>query len=368
MAKEPDPRAELATLEKSVASGELAPGYVLRGAERWYRQRAVELVIAAAQARGLEVCRHDSRDPDFRASGLAADLTSPAMFAAARCVVLSEPEELLKKTDSGAESSIARAARSFVAQKSGTLVLAADSLRADNATVKAIAAAGGAVHAFRRLYDRPSPWDRDQDPRRSELCAWIVARAKELGVAMTPERALMLAHAQGNDLAALDAQLARTAADANVLLELVAAGSPGEVADALILGDVPRATLAIETLYRGGVRKEKDGGRETGTEAINAILLGYVRPRLRQGLQAELAHSAGRAPAEAMTAAGIGQFDRALKDVFGKRTVAQWQTMLDDLLEVERRSRNGASIDASELTRLALRWSLRERSTARSGR
>jgi len=368
MAKEPDPRTELAALAASLkATDGLRTGYVLRGQERWYRQRALELVLAAAQARSLEICRHDARDPEFRLQGLADDLTSQAMFASARCVVISEPEDLLKKTSAGVESGIARAARSFVKAKRGTLVLVADALRADNATLKEIVAAGGVVHAFRRLYDRPSPWERDQDPRRAELCTWILARAKELGLPLAPDRALLLAHAQGNDLAALDAQLASMASggpDAAMQTGLAAAGSPGEVADALILGELPRAMLAIETLYRGGVRKEKDGGRETSVEAINAILLGYLRPKLRQGLTAEIARAGGASDADALSAAGIGAFDRALRDMLGKRGAERWQAMLDDLLDVERRSRHGASIDASELTRLALRWSRRPRSAA----
>jgi hypothetical protein len=371
MAKEPDPRTELAALAASLkAASGLRCGYVLRGAERWYRQRAVELVLAAAQSQGLEICRHDARDPEFRLQGLADDLTSQAMFAAARCVVITEPEDLLKKTSTGAESGIARAAKSFVKSKRGTLVLVADALRADNATSKEIAAAGGVVHSFRRLYDRPSPWERDQDPRRSELCTWIVARAKELGTALTPERALLFAHAQGNDLAALDAQIASMAnAGPNApQLGLAAAGSPGEVADALILGELPRAMLAIETLYRGGVRKEKDGGRETSIEALNAILLGFLRPKLRQGLTAELARAAGASDADAQSAAGIGAFDRALRDSLGLRSAERWQAMLDDLLDVERRSRHGATLDASEWTRLALRWSRRPRAAASPAR
>ena len=119
---------------------------------------------------------------------------------------------------------------------------------------------------------------------------------------------------------------------------------------------MPRATLAIETLYRGGVRKDKDGGRETSLEAINAITLAYLRPRIRQGLQMELARAHGASAEDAQKAAGVGSFDRALREALGLRTVEQWRAMFDDLLSLERRSRHGATLDASEVARLALRW------------
>jgi hypothetical protein len=39
--------------------------------------------------------------------------------------------------------------------------------------------------------------------------------------------------------------------------------------------------------------------------------------------------------------------------------------MLDDLVELERRSRRGATIDVSDLSRLALKWSKRTAARAR---
>jgi hypothetical protein len=368
VAKEPDPRAEFATLAASLSNpADLKVAYVLRGAETWFRSRALELVLQAARARGLELCRHDPKDPDFRAQSLSDDLTSQAMFAAQRCVVIAEPEGLLKKVG-GEEAALARAIRSFVKGRRGTVVLNADALRADNATLKELVAAGGAAHTFRRLYERPGPWERDQDPRKSELVGFVLGRAKELGVALNAEHALLVVHAHGNDLSALDTLLRsaaeRGAGDLLAGLGSAAAGSPGEVADALIAGDLPRAQLALETLFRGGMRKEKDGSRETGTEALNAILLGYLRPRVRQGLAAAQARQGGATLESALSEAGVTSFDRGLREAIGARPLPSWAAMLDDLLELERSSRRGVDVDVNHWTTLALRWRVRAKPAA----
>jgi DNA polymerase III delta subunit len=366
VAKEADPREEWRAHEQALAPGApLAPAYVLRGAERWYRDRAVELVVARAKEAGLEICRHDakegSKSGEFRLEALLDDLTGIAMFAGARCVVVLEPEALLKKTESGAESAFGRAARSFVQGKRGTLVLSAESLRVDLAIVKELIESGARARTFRKLYERPSPWERDPDPRRTELVGWLAQRAKERGVALTPDQAVLLTHSQGNDLSALDDVLSGIASGAakDVLARLTsaAAGSPNEVADGLIAGDVRRAVLAIETLFRGGMRKQTDGTRETDDAALVAILLGTLRNKVRAGVAAAGAIERGASAAEATALAGVTGFDRVLRDAIEQRRTSEWRAMLDDLLEVERRARRAPGVDAADFTRLALRWS-----------
>ena len=71
---DPDPRAELAQLEKSLADGALLPGYVLRGAERYFRDRALDAIKNAARKAGHELCLHDAKSLDFEAPKLLDDL------------------------------------------------------------------------------------------------------------------------------------------------------------------------------------------------------------------------------------------------------------------------------------------------------
>jgi hypothetical protein len=116
------------------------------------------------------------------------------------------------------------------------------------------------------------------------------------------------------------------------------------------------------------MRKEKDGSRETSTGALNAILLGYLRPRVRQGLAASEARIAGAKLDEAFAEAGVTNFDRGLRAAIESRAAASWRAMLDDLLELERASRRNVEVDVNHWTRLALRWRVRARPAAAGAR
>ncbi len=368
MAKEADPRAEWSGFVTALRGSKgLAPGYVMRGAERWFRDRAVDALIERARTLEHEICRHDSKDPEFKAQSLLDDLSSTAMFASLRLVVISEPDALLKKSGSS-ESALARAIRGFVARRGGTVVLVGDGLRADLAVVKELQSAGGELCSFRKLYERPPPWARNADPRSTELVEWLLARSREREVKLSTDQAVLLAHAQGNDLSALDDQLAALAvggAEALARLSSTAAGSPGEVCDALLAGETPRTVQAVETLFSGGMRREKDGGRETDQHALVAILLGYLRPKVRSGLAAAEFVRGGMTPEDAAGEVGITAFDKTLRAAIASRPTEQWRGMLDDLLEIERRSRQGGEVDGTDFVRLALRWSRKAAARAR---
>ncbi len=369
MAKEPDPREVWRSFERDLSSTPGLPvAVIVRGAEPWYRTRAVEALRERARQLDYELCRHDTRNPDFRAATLLDDLASTAMFASARCVVVSEPEALLKK-QAGEESAVARAAVAFAKRGAGALVLNAESLRADLSVVKALGELGARIYTFRKLYEKPAPWERDPDPARAELVSWVVARARERKVAIAPDQALLLAHARGNDLAALDDELAAAQSAggkfASAGLASAAAGSPRELCDALLGGDLGAATLAAETLFRGGIRREKDGSRDTDEGALAAILLGYLRPRIRQGLAAAQLILRGATPDAAATEAGVTGFDKVLRGAIAARPPRAWAQMLDDVLELERRAKSARGVDASELAALALRWRVRRAAAAR---
>jgi hypothetical protein len=363
MAKEPDPRDVWGALERDLgASKGLPVATIVRGAEGWYRSRAVDMLVERARAAEFELCRHDTRNPDFRAPALLDDLASTAMFASARCIVINDPEPLLKK-QAGEESAAARAVLAFAKRGAGAVVLSAESLRADLGVVKALSELGARTYSFRKLYEKPSPWDRDPDPARAELVSWIVGRARERKVKITSDQALLLAHARGNDLAALDDELAAAQGMGGAFsiagLSSAAAGSPRELADALVAGDLGASTLAIETLFRGGIRREKDGSRDTDEGALAAILLGYLRPRVRQGLAASQLIAAGAKPEQAAVDAGVSNYDKSLRGAIVARAPAAWAPMLEDLIELERYSKSSRGVDASELAALAMRWRVR---------
>ena len=130
------PPVQVAQLERSLAGeGPLARGYLVRGEERWFRDGALTILVAAAERRGLEIVRYDGADPDFDLAGIHADLTAMPMFASARFVLVRGVSLLLRKEDAGGEAPIVAAASTFLRDRSvpGTLVLEAESRRADHA-------------------------------------------------------------------------------------------------------------------------------------------------------------------------------------------------------------------------------------------
>ncbi|HEV8114163.1 MAG TPA: hypothetical protein VGR31_15430 [Planctomycetota bacterium] len=356
-AAEPPPPAQLAELERALAgTGPLARGYVVRGEERWFRDAALAAIVEAAARRGLDVARHDGADPDFDAGALLADLSAPSLFAPARLLVVRGAGALLKKEGSS-DAPFASAALAFLRGRAvaGALVIEAESLRVDHAVAKAVVETGGTVLTLRPLYDSPPPWDRDADPRKTELVQWILARARTKSVRIDPNEAAYLAAATGNDLSALDAALANVARSGGQgLRNTVAwsgAGSPFQLAEDLVRGDAGASIAGVEALFRSGMR-EKDGSREVKPEALLAVLFGTLRAKLRQTLAAARADAAGTRLELAMAPRMREELEarRAL------RTADAWAAMLEDLAELERRTRTSRTVDANDLALLALRW------------
>jgi DNA polymerase III delta subunit len=370
VARAADPRQQWNELEGSLAAG-LAPGYLLRYDEPWFGARALDLLRGAARGAGLELCSHDAQDAEFRLSSLLDDLCGNAMFAQARCVLVERPEEHLKK-GGDTDSALTRAARAFLEARRGTLILVTTSLRLDHAVVKAIKQAQGGVYEFRALYDAPPPWD--PDPYKSEVVIWVANRARELGLKLTREDALLLSKVKGNDLSALDSELSNlreAGPEAVSTLVSDAAGSPGRLADHLSDGDAAAALVEIERLWQGGFDKGKGGGRETAGAAILAVLFGRLRGNLRQAMVGSAAMAAGADAKSAADEAAVPTWPQA-RQAFtarvGARSSGEWLRMQRDMHALERRTRMGGDVDANDLALFALRWRrvARERGAARA--
>ncbi len=358
-AREPGPLEQLEQLERELAGGTaLARGYLVRGDERHFRDQALRMVSEAAARAGLELARHDALDPDFALRDVCGDLGSASMFAPARCVLVRNAARLVRRESSesggrpGGETEFAAAALAFLRRKNepGVLVCEADGLRADHALVKALREAGGKLLSLRRLYDSPPPWDRHADPRRTELVQWLMARAAERGIPLKSEDAVFVAAATGNDLGALLGQLERIqhrgAQSLRSVVPWSSGGSPWEVAEHLVRGDLAHALLGIEALYKGGFH-ERDGGRETNAGALTAMLLGSLRNKLSSTLAAlEDPAAAGQV--------GNPRERAELEARLPLRTAPEWHALARELSALERRSRQTAGIDLDDLARFAL--------------
>jgi DNA polymerase III delta subunit len=371
-AKAPAPGEQLRALTATLASGTLPRGVILRGDERWFRESAIRMAIDAAQRAGLEVARHDAKDPDFDLRAAVGDLTEAPMFASARCVVIKSAAGLLKK-EGDAPSALLDAAARFLAGKSppGMVVLDADGLRADSVVVKKAIAAGAPVLDLRRLYDQPPPWERNGDLRKTELVQWFAARARERKVTLTADEAVYVCAATGNDLAALDNTLSRLAArgkdSVRSLVAWEAGTAPWDVAEQIARGDARLAVGGIETLMRGGFAK--GGEREIDPGALLAMLMGSIRNKAREALLGARAADRGEDPIVAIAYKGHPNGRPEVLARIGSRPAVQWEALLEDFAALERKSRAGreagGTVDAHDLVAFALRWRVERRAAGR---
>ncbi|MBL8863462.1 MAG: hypothetical protein JNK02_15830 [Planctomycetes bacterium] len=369
-AKAPPPTEVLRGFVATLAGGRLPRAVILRGDERWFRERALVAATETAERAGLEVVRHDARDPDFDLRALTSDLTEAPMFAGARCIVVRNAAGLLKK-EGEAEPPLLAVAGRFVSGSSppGTLLVDAEGLRADNALVKKALAAGALVLELRRLYDQPAPWERNGDPRRTELVQWLAGRARERGIALTPDEALYVCAATGNDLAALDSALSRLAGrgqeSVRSLVAWEAGAAPWDVAESIARGDAPRAAAGIETLLRGGFAK--GGEREIDPAALLAMLFGSLRTKVREGLAGARAIERGADPQSVYAGPPFGRDDFVARA--RARRAGDWERLGEDLAALERKNRQGkdqgGEFDASDLLAFALRWRVERRAAGR---
>jgi DNA polymerase III delta subunit len=368
--RDPDPPVQLRTLAQRLKTEGLPGAALLRGEERYFVERGLEMLMAAATDSGLELCRHDAQDPEFEAASLLDDLAANPMFASARCIVVRNVdagragEGLLKKVGSK-PSPFTRLALSFMeTQGDGCLILTGRSIRADHALAKAIKAAGAPLLSLRKLWDTPPPWS--PDPRKVELALWVGTRSAELGLRLSPDDCAYLAAATGNDLAAIDTQLEKLRQGGPAKLREVvgwsSGGTPWKTADELLGGDLARGIAAVESLFRSGFHSDRDGKTEVNPAALGAIVLGTLRNKARQGMIGARAMAGGATPDRAAEEAGVSAQKMAREAFQAQLTLrgaAQWERVYRDVLDLERKSRTGAEVDVNDFVPLALRWQVR---------
>lgn len=354
-----DPAAQVAQLQSELTSNGLQRGYVLKGDETYFIERALDAISAAAERTGLEYCRHDEQDPDYDLSKLLDDLGALPMFATGRCVVARNPANALKKVGSK-DSPFTRAALAELADASrtGCLVIAGSGIRADHAVAKAIVKAGGKAVDCSKLKDLAREYNT---PQRGQLVRWIESRARELGLKLSNDDAYYLACATGNDLSALDSELkGLEASGGGSVRERIAwehGGTPWQAADDLLSGQPARALAALEALFRGGFT-QKDGRSEKSAGALAPMILGTLRTKTRQGFTIALGIDAGLSLGAAAEQAGVSgrwQLDQ-IEPMLQGRSVRDWARMLEDVGELERAIRSVAGVDVNDFARLALRW------------
>ena len=372
--REEPPQQALARLERALQAGELAPIHVFRGEERYFRERMAELVVRASAERGLEVCRHDAKHPEFSLARLCDDLRGSALFSSGRCVLVHSVGPLVQtqsedRSQAFVDLVLARAAD----PRGGTLVVTAESLASEHAIVKAAQTAGGWVVTCRKLWDNMPAWGAG-DPAKIELVGWLMERARALGVGLRPEEAHHVAQAIGNDLSALEGELSRLRERGErSVAEVVgwqAGASPWTIADDLARGDARAAAKGIEALFRGGFQA-RDGARTLDGTGLVTMLLNALYGKVREALAAASALERGASESEAAEFAGVSKapsIQASFRARMASRPSGEWRGMLEEVASLERRAHSSVPLDANDFQLLALRWRSRARkdTTARA--
>lgn len=365
--KEAPPPAQIQSLLRQLGKGEWPSAIVLRGEERYFVDHAITGIIAAAAKRELEVVRYDTADPDFQASDLCSDLIGGALFASARLFVIRGADALLKKNAGAAAASFAPAVLARAQSgDGGGIVLYGAGLRANQSLIKSLQELGAPTIACRKLWDSPPPWD--PDPRKAELVQWLVQRARERRISLSPDQAAFVVAATGNDLPALDGQLDRLAqggGDVRSEVTWQGAVSPFQLAEPILAGDAARAIAGLESLFQGGFQG-RDGARTLDRGALLALLFSALGSKLREVVAAGEVLARRGAAADALEAAGVKGTPTAKKTFEARlrlRPHEEWSRMYEELCALEKRSRTGADVDAVDFARLILRW--RRRAPAR---
>lgn len=360
-ARAPHPEARLRELQTSLEGGP-GPAYLLNG-EPYFRQRALEAILQLALERDWELCRHDTLDPDFNVGSLVDDLSGGALFASARCIVVRSADPLLKKTSRLYSAQLAKAIGGRVgdAAGEGTVILSCEAITAANPISKELVEAGGERVELRKLWDSPPPWG-NPDPRRAELVEWLVGRAREMQVGLSPDDAVFVCAATGNDPSALEDRLADIGSRGEKAIREVipwtGQSSPFEVADSLASGDLARAVGGLEALFQTGF-ESKGGGRTREAGGVTAMFFTALVGKVREAWRGAAALARGESIEAARKAAGVRGGPMAQRSFDARvslRTPDEWAELLEAVSLLEARSRSGPEVNAADFCALALRF------------
>src|SRR5436190_13710345 len=341
----PNPEDELTRLGKLLARG-LPPLLVITGPNDFFRAQAADRALAAVPA-GAELRVIDAGEqqasnegeegddePDEAGGGAAdaaalascpelEDLRGGGLFARSAFVVVRRGAGWWQLH----AATLAAQLPKFV--KGCGLVLEASKLdkrkKAAQALVKSLADTG-ALFDFRDLYDMP--YDRSRSPFEGELCKWVVARARELGVALQPAAAWVVVAHIGKQPAELLAELQRlrdrlgadpkraplAPADLGGRLNTRFESNAFELADAVLDGDKRAAFRSVRAMFDRGARGRE--GKIVDRAGLFPSTTSWLYQSLARTLEGRQLLDAGTSERDLPAAAGVRQFvDRFVANV-----------------------------------------------------
>lgn len=145
--------------------------------------------------------RGDSADSGGSYSDIFEEIGTVSMFGGHKLIIVENADKFL---DANQQKLLELMESSF---NSHCLVLNVESIDKRRKILKALSGNQGIHVECHKLYDRPSPWERERPEYDSELTKWIVLHAKEYKKVVTQKTAFSLLEKTGNDLALIDKQL-----------------------------------------------------------------------------------------------------------------------------------------------------------------
>ena len=199
------------------------------------------------------------------------DLRGGALFGAGSVVVVRRGDAWLKKHGDAVAAVIPRIVDGCA------LVLEVGKLDKRRKATKALLEHASA-YEFRDMY--AEPFDRNRSPLSAELVGWIGQRAKNKGVALTPEGAFMILSSVGKVPAELVAEIERLGTrlqseglkldkplgpeELRGRLTVSFESTPFEFADAVLAGERRKAVRSLRAMFARGVRSKDGGSMDAG--------------------------------------------------------------------------------------------------------
>ncbi len=321
------PTLSAVDLAARLESGSLPSVVVLAGAERWFREEGLRLVVRRVLPdgdSGASLLRLDARRPEDRSgvSGAVDELRSATLFGGAKVIAVENADQAAGPWAEGRKSPIRNLTEAgLAADTSSVLVLlTARPVRGKSPIpAAALVEAGALVVDCRSLYDAPGSWQRGVPPYEHELSRWIVRRlAGEHGKQMDLADAHAVSRLVGSELGELDAALKSLALfagsrqtvveqDVHEALGATRTDPAWRLTDAVAQRDLDGALTLLEAAFDRGVPDGR-GGQVTNPEPLFHFLAASLLGTWRRLLAGAEALSRGETPADVAKGLGVPSF------------------------------------------------------------
>ncbi|MDF1701924.1 MAG: hypothetical protein P1V36_12265 [Planctomycetota bacterium] len=323
-------------LPAELKRGSMPAVVVLAGAERWFRARGTEAIIAKVLPDGDPggaVVRLDGRLPDQRERipGVLDELRSTSLFSSGKVVVVENPEGAPAMQGQGRKAALTHLAHQAMEHPAPGAVLVLSTGKGvkgrESVSTKSLLDKGAWVVDCRALYDAPGPWERGTAPHDHELARFVAQRMKQVHrKGLSLEDAHAITRRVGSDLAALDdalrslalyvgAREAVTAEDVHTTVGETREDPIWRLVDAVLDGDVATALDLLAATFERGLHDQR-GAVSIKPEALFPQLAAALHASFRRLLTGAEGLARGESVADVAKGAGVPPF---LAERFGVR-------------------------------------------------